>query len=270
MSQPQTLFPWIGNKKNLIPFILNNMPSLWNKETNKYIDPFLGSGVVLYHVNPRNAVVGDFHQYIIYIFKCLKAKPKRLWEELMTLVETNRKDKYDIVKNTIVSIDDTCIKAAMFWYLVKTSLYSFVSPKSDGSGFTACYRPRRNIQINKTLFFDFHNVLKTNQVIILHADFDSVLGHAQKGDFVFLDPPYISEKTPYRKIHASFKKGDLVRLLAIIKELDEKGCYVMLFYHDYAVIKNALPNFTMKLAPVVTSVRPSKFKNYQEAMFVNY
>ena len=74
------------------------------------------------------------------------------------------------------------------------------------------------------------------------------MDYAEKGDFVYLDPPYvpISESanfTSYTK--ENFGKNDQFKLFEVFKTLDERGCKVMLsnsysefildLYKDYRI-----------------------------------
>ena len=51
-----------GIKSKIVPEIQNNLT--WNKE-GKWIEPFLGSGVVLFNIQPNTAVLSDTNPHII-------------------------------------------------------------------------------------------------------------------------------------------------------------------------------------------------------------
>ena len=51
-----------GIKSKLINFITSNIS--WNGE-GRWVEPFLGSGVVLFNVQPERALIGDSNPHII-------------------------------------------------------------------------------------------------------------------------------------------------------------------------------------------------------------
>ena len=57
-----------GIKTKLVPFILNSIK--WDEEKGgKWIEPFLGSGVVLFNYQPQRALIADNNVHIITLFK---------------------------------------------------------------------------------------------------------------------------------------------------------------------------------------------------------
>lgn len=47
----KTLLKWVGGKGQLLPTLLNMIPS----DINTYIEPFLGGGAVAFALQPRKA-----------------------------------------------------------------------------------------------------------------------------------------------------------------------------------------------------------------------
>ena len=81
---------WAGSKKR----ILNDMLELFKKDKDNYVEPFLGSGVVMINVlnNPdvlqyKNYYVNDINGNIINFYKDLKSRPKKLIHLLQDLSE---------------------------------------------------------------------------------------------------------------------------------------------------------------------------------------
>lgn len=83
----------------------------------------------------------------------------------------------------------------------------------------------------------------------MHNSFEAVLDIAQKGDFIYFDPPYvpISETanfTSYTK--EDFSLTDQEHLASVFQKLDERGCLLLLSnsycefvlkkYHQYEII----------------------------------
>jgi DNA adenine methylase len=92
-----------------------------------------------------------------------------------------------------------------------------------------------------------HKALKN--VKILYASFEICLDYAKQNDFVYLDPPYnpLSDTalfTSYTK--ENFGKKSQIQLFEVFKQLDERGCKLLLsnsycdfildLYKDYKII----------------------------------
>lgn len=58
-----------GIKTKLVPFIASTIR--WEGK-GKWIEPFLGSGVVLFNINPNRALVSDTNKHIINFYKNLQ------------------------------------------------------------------------------------------------------------------------------------------------------------------------------------------------------
>ena len=60
-----------GIKTKLVPFIFGNIN--WNG-TGRWIEPFLGSGVVLFNLAPKRALAADSNPHIISFYRGIQTK----------------------------------------------------------------------------------------------------------------------------------------------------------------------------------------------------
>ena len=60
-----------GIKTKLVGFIAENI--VWNGE-GKWIEPFLGSGVVLFNIQPDRALIADTNRHIIELYRQIQQK----------------------------------------------------------------------------------------------------------------------------------------------------------------------------------------------------
>lgn len=71
---------WVGGKRQLIPDITELLPK--NIATLNYIEPFIGGGAVLFHLQPKKAIINDFNDELINVYKVIKNNVDELIEDL--------------------------------------------------------------------------------------------------------------------------------------------------------------------------------------------
>jgi DNA adenine methylase len=92
--------------------------------------------------------------------------------------------------------------------------------------------------------------LNDSEITLTHIDFEEAVKDAQKGDLVYLDPPYdpISNTSSFTGYNLDkFDREEQIRLKAVYDKLAANGCYVMLsnsstdficqLYKDYRIVR---------------------------------
>ena len=74
---------WAGGKTQLIEQIKNNLPKIVFKEKFTYIEPFVGSGAVLFWLlsefpNMKKAVINDINKELIDTYRTIAENPEQL------------------------------------------------------------------------------------------------------------------------------------------------------------------------------------------------
>lgn len=273
-SSQGSLFPWVGNKGSHLDIITSNLPPKWDKECKKYIEPFLGSAVVFQSIGPSTAILNDRSEHLMDIYRCMKQNPKRFYQILSKFYSSNSLELHTLCKTEICSTKCIFLRSAMFWYLLRSSLYSFVCARKDGKGFTCCFREStggRPLKLKENLYWNLADALRRDTVSILNEDFAVVLDMANKGDFLFLDPPYMNNKRPSRKIYDRFSRDDHVRLVDKVLAASKRGVYIMLFNHDHPYLLGRLCDFRRITIDRLSIKRGNnQFQEYQEVLFLNY
>ena len=88
-------------------------------------------------------------------------------------------------------------------------------------------------------------------------DFEKAVATAQKGDFVYFDPPYdtLDDKnsfTTYTK--DSFGKPEQEKLAKLFRELSDKGVYVMASNHNTKFVNELYAGFNIEVVQARRSI----------------
>ena len=95
--------------------------------------------------------------------------------------------------------------------------------------------------VNLGIIYSFLNL---NDIRILSTDFENSVKDAKKGDFIYFDPPYDSDKSIFNSYTENgFGKEEQKRLSEVFKDLDKRGCYVMLSNYNTSLIKELYKDY---------------------------
>ena len=129
----------------------------------------------------------------------------------------------------------------------------------------------------KAKSFEESNILDTSlflqNVIITADDFEIGLKLANKGDFVFIDSPYAPlNPTSFESYtDKGFSVEEHERLAKVFKELDEKGCFVMLTNHNTEFIRELYKDYLIEEISVKRMINSdSSNRKGKEVIIRNY
>lgn len=191
-----------GIKTKLVNFILANTG---RAQGGRWIEPFLGSGVVMFNAAPRNAVGAETNMHIINFYKAMQRR-------ILTPVEVRA---YLEVEGAKLQK-----KGEAHYYEVRDRFNKDFEPLDflflNRAGFNGLMRFNSKGKFNvpfcrKPNRFSKSYITKiTNQVrwtmASMHAhkswefrtsDWRETLQNVRKSDFVYLDPPYSGRSTNY-------------------------------------------------------------------------
>lgn len=219
---------WAGSKRQL----LSKLTSYWRDSEARYIEPFAGSACLFFHLEPRNAVLGDLNEELVTTYRALKRDPALVWECLRR-IPTGKGTYYRLREQDPATLAPS-IAAARFLYLNRNCFNGIYRTNRQGK-FNVPYGPPRGGGTMK-----FARLLEAavllKRATLLNADFEETLRFVQKGDFVYLDPPYaVIERRIFSEYHpTAFSTGDLARLEKSLRDLDSRGAHFVLSYADSA------------------------------------
>lgn len=236
---------WTGGKRQLLPELIDLMP----KQFNRYYEPFVGGGALLFELAPRKATINDYNTDLILTYREIRDNVKELIEILKIHQENNTKDHYLDLRATdrdgrIEKMTDT-EKAARLLYMLRVNFNGLYRVNLKNQ-FNVPYGRYKNPKIvDEVLLYDISRYLKENGIDILEGDFEKAISTASSGDFVYFDPPYapISSTSNFTSYtNEGFDESDQIRLRDTFIELSKRGANVMLSNSDVELIHELYSN----------------------------
>lgn len=225
-----------GIKTKLVPFILNSIK--WDEgTTGKWIEPFLGSGVVLFNYQPQRALIADNNVHIINLFKEIQSGKvnatnlrKFLIVEGKKLEEKGQTYYYDVRRRFNVSPN------SFDFVFLNRACFNGVMRFNQKGGFNVpfCKKDERFRQAYITKICNqvdwVSEVMKGKDWEFVAKDWKDTLSEAKEEDFVYLDPPYIGRHTDYFNKWDDYNATDLAET---VKKLPCGFAYSMWKSNDY-------------------------------------
>lgn len=239
---------WAGGKTQLINDIEKALPKDIYREKFTYIEPFVGSGAVLFWMlnnfpNLQKAVINDINEDLINTYKTIASRPKELISILQILQnEFHRLEGQDELKKE--------------YYYSKRELYNRRKEEQSGQAalfiflnrtcFNGLYRVNKNNGYNvpmgsykKPTICDAKNILAVSNALqkveILCGDYEQTLNEATTNSFFYFDPPYkpLSNTSSFNSYAKDeFNDEEQIRLRNFCSKLEKQGHKWMLSNSD--------------------------------------
>jgi DNA adenine methylase len=230
------LLKWPGGKRRLVQFILPLVP----REFNRFYEPFLGSGAVFFALRPINAFLSDRNPDLISTYRQVRDNPQAVIKELRKLRNTEK--NYYAIRSAHPKSDPQ--KAARLIYLSTLSFNGIHRVNLKGAfnvpyGFKTHLTPCEPNRIHAA-----SEVLRRTEIKC--QDFEVAVADAQKGDVVYLDPPYTTahSNNGFLKYNAKiFTWDDQKRLAHLAHTLADRGCSVIVSNADHSSIQTLYRHF---------------------------
>lgn len=251
------LLKWVGGKRQLLADII----PLINKKCSTYVEPFVGGGAVFFELQPQKAIINDYNEELINVYKVVREFP----EELIALLEEHNignNEEYfyklrALDRNSSYSEMSDIQKAARIIYLNKTCYNGLYRVNSAGQ-FNSPYGRYKNPNIiNATTIRAMSKYLQNPQIKIMQGDYREVLKGIRKGSFVYLDPPYMpisssSSFTGYTENGFSYEQQ--VTLKNECDKLKEKGISFLQSNSDCPEIRELYKEYDIKTVQAKRSI----------------
>lgn len=233
MAKTTTFIRWAGGKSWLVPYVHDLIEGL---EYNNYYEPFMGGASVFFSLDDNhNSFLSDINKELINTFKAVKDNP----EKIISILKTYKTDEESYYEIREKETNQKYESAARFLYLNANSFNGIYRVNKNGKYNVPYGKIGREVNYERLL-----EVSKklTNAHISCH-DFYSIDVNVQKGDLIFLDPPYTCSVNHHENCFIQYNQklfslNDQYRLASLIRNINDKDAYYILTNAAEPIIKN--------------------------------
>lgn len=260
---PRPFLKWAGGKRQLLPELRQFYPRAFDR----YVEPFLGSGAVFFDLSAaglltgRSAVLADVNRDLVGCYEALRANTATLIRHLSCLAAERAHDparhyyevrdaRFNPLRREVMAGRRSLGRvrgrypaqlAAMLIYLNRTGFNGLFRTNARGAFNVPAGRYSNPTICDERALRAAAAALVPGRVELRAAGFEQVLAGAQRGDFVYLDPPYAplsatSSFTGYTE--GGFGDEDQRRLRDVVVGLARRGCHVLLSNSTAPVIRS--------------------------------
>lgn len=248
LAPASPIIKWVGGKTKLLPELQSRMPARFNR----YYEPFAGGLALFFRVAPGRAVISDANADLIALYTAVATDVNAVIRRLQHHRDAHDERHYYAMRAKWNELHDSwgdAERAAAFIYLNKTC-------------FNGLWRVNRagdfNVPIGR--YTDppicVPDALRAAHALLGRAelrqgDYRDAVADAERGDFVYFDPPYdpvtpTANFTSYSAV--GFGPDDQRALVETARALVARGCKVMLSNSDTPFIRSIYKGF--KIATV--------------------
>lgn len=269
MSTPAPFLRWAGGKARLLPALHAAMPG----EFGRYYEPFLGGGALFWSLqHPSDqCVLGDLTDDLVDAYQQLRDRPEALIEQLRSLEGDTSKDAYLALRASDPA--GPLERAARFIALNRTCFNGLYRVNASGR-FNVPWGQLKNPTICNAPLLRA-DAVKLAGTDIRRGGYAETSADAQRGDFVYLDPPYIpasstSNFAAYAK--EGFGPAEQEQLAAHVRDLTSRGVRVMLSNSDTPLTRSIYADLDLHTVSVRRSIsaKSSARGTVTEVLGVNY
>lgn len=243
---------WAGGKR----WLIHQASEIFPEKFNTYIEPFLGSGAVFFHLKPEKAILGDVNKELINTYSAIKADWQLVYRYLKEHQRNHSSDYFYKLRGS--SPRSIYTEAARMIYLNRTCWNGLYRVNKKGQ-FNVPIGTKTRVLLDTDNFEGIATRLRKTE--LLWQDFGKTLASAKDGDFVFVDPPYTvnHNMNGFIKYNENlFSWDDQIRLRDSIDSATERGAKVLILNADHECIHELYQQYPARLSLTRASVIAGK------------
>ena len=228
----EPVIKWSGSKRSQAEKIRSFIPS----DIRCYYEPFVGGGSILYALSPKEAICGDICGPLIELWNRVKTSPESVaeaYEKNWSRLQTEGYQVYYEIRDRFNQEK----KADDLLFLSRTCVNGLIRFNANGDFNNSLHHTRPGISPDRLrrIILDWSNHICGTD--FLEADYQITTSTAQKGDLIYLDPPYFHTKGRY------YGTIDYDVFLSYLEDLNCRGIRYMLSFDGI----RGKENYTVKL-----------------------
>lgn len=256
------LLKWAGGKRQLLRALEQYYPASFGR----YLEPFLGSGAVFFHLADTGVLDGravrlsDVNADLIGCYRTVRDQTDAVIDALEDLERDHRRrgdacyyevrdQRFNPMRATLAAEAADCTAdaytpalAAMLIFLNRTGFNGLFRLNRMGGFNVPAGRYREPRICDPDHIRDVAAVLRRSGLAIEHRGFEAALGEAGAGDFVYCDPPYapLSRTSSFASYTAAgFAAMDQQRLREAVVSACRRGAHVVMSNSSAPEIESA-------------------------------
>lgn len=231
---------WAGSKKQHIP----RLSLFWSSKYTRYVEPFAGSAVLFFHIQPKSALLGDINKELISTLRTVRSHPTRVSRAVSLMPKGKR--HYSEMRETDPASMGSIMRAARFIYLNRYCFNGLYRTNTKGE-FNVPYGGGRSGAVpTKEQLNNCAKLLRRAKLV--SWDFRKTLAKAKKGDFIYLDPPYaVGNRRVFVEYGGKpFAGKDITALGKLLGKISKRGVKFVLSYADCSEAREAFSKWNMR------------------------
>jgi DNA adenine methylase len=226
MSNAKPFLRWAGSKKKQI----SRLSLFWHPNYTRYVEPFAGSCSLFFALSPQEAILGDKNAELIDMYSTVRDHSEDIYDRVAAIPRT--RDTYYKMRSQCPENLLQVERAVRFIYLNRNCFNGIFRTNARGQFNVPFASSRVGAFVTRDEFVKAAELLRCAQLCA--ADFGSTLRYVRRGDFVYLDPPYVvKSRRVFREYGAKvFDNADIDRLQRHLRAIDVKGAHFVVSYAD--------------------------------------
>ncbi len=245
----QPVLKWVGGKRQLLPEIEKYIPSTYKA----YYEPFLGGGAVLFHIQPKTAIINDINAELINLYRIIKNDVASLITDLQR--HRNKSDYFYEIRELDRNKEEygklSAVERASRVIFLNKTCYNGLFRVNRAGEFNSPFGSYKNPNIvNEITLRAVSNYFNKSDIRFENADFVQALEGIKKGSFVYFDPPYdpmslSASFTGYDK--GGFDRAEQQRLKELCDSLNKKGVKFLLSNSSTDFIRDLYKDYKIEI-----------------------
>ncbi len=233
---------WAGGKRQLLAELRARAPNKFGV----YHEPFVGGGALAFEILSSrpgsHCSLSDLNSDLVLAYVTVRDRVDDLVRSLRRHADAYAQDPKAYYYATRAATPRTQVeKASRLLFLNRTCFNGLYRVNSSGKFNVPMGGYDNPNIINEDALRAASRTLSSGNVSIQCADFGAVLRTAERGDFVYFDPPYqpVSRTAAFTGYtSACFGERDLERLAGACEELAGRGCHVLVSNSDTGEVRS--------------------------------